>query len=187
MKYLKRLDSNDVIETLAFIFKCENARTVKLWVVFCIWHDEHELILHLRLDMLVNSIKIPAKHIGTPSSYLKGTLDYKLIYSKHESSDLCGYCDSEWGSDRDDRKSCTGYVFLWQRGAVSWLSKKQSIVTELTAEAEYVALSNTSKELVWLRQFTQEILGVWRTRIVRIRIACQAMTISIKSLFICIQ
>ena len=40
-------------------------------------------------------------------------------------------------------------------GAVSWLSKKQSVVTLVTAEAEYVALNTATQEAVWLRKLLE--------------------------------
>ena len=36
-------------------------------------------------------------------------------------------------------------------GAVSWMSKKQSIVALSTTEAEYMAATHASKEAVWLQ------------------------------------
>ena len=37
-------------------------------------------------------------------------------------------------------------------GAVSWMSKKQSIVALSTTEAEYMAATHASKEAVWLQR-----------------------------------
>ena len=43
--------------------------------------------------------------------YLKGTIDYKIVFSKKtEELTLNGYSDSDWGSDKD-RKSISGYCF----------------------------------------------------------------------------
>ncbi|KAK9722057.1 hypothetical protein QE152_g19890 [Popillia japonica] len=44
--------------------------------------------------------------------YLKGTLDQKLTYDRNISENaLYGYVDADWGSDKQDRKSTTGYVY----------------------------------------------------------------------------
>ena len=40
----------------------------------------------------------------------------------------------------------TGNVFVLAGGAVSWLSKKQAVVSLCIAEAEYVALSTAAQE-----------------------------------------
>ena len=41
-----------------------------------------------------------------------------------------------------------GYVFSLFGGAVSWMSKRQSVVAISTTEAEYIAATHASKELV---------------------------------------
>ncbi|XP_022847542.1 uncharacterized protein LOC111370064 [Olea europaea var. sylvestris] len=42
--------------------------------------------------------------------YIKGTLDYGLVYSSSNEFKLVGYSDSDWGGDSDDKKSTTGYI-----------------------------------------------------------------------------
>ena len=42
---------------------------------------------------------------------------------------------------------------------MSWKSSKQSITTDSTTEAEYIAASDTAKEVVWIQKFVTE-LGV---------------------------
>ena len=71
--------------------------------------------------------------------YLQGTVNYGLFYKKSEKSDLFGFTDSDYAGDVEDRKSTSGYVFMIGSGAVSWSSRKQSIVTLSTTEAEFVA------------------------------------------------
>lgn len=74
--------------------------------------------------------------------YLKGTMDYKLTFNKRGTyNKLCGFADADWGSSFCDFRSCTGYVFLWQGGAISWLCKKQPTVALSTTESEYMSLS----------------------------------------------
>ncbi|RDX85569.1 hypothetical protein CR513_33223, partial [Mucuna pruriens] len=52
--------------------------------------------------------------------------------------------------DVDSRKSTSG-------GAVSWQSKLQKCVTLSTAEAEYVAVTEASKEMLWMKNFLREL------------------------------
>ena len=89
--------------------------------------------------------------------YLKGTAEFCLKFTKSGNGGLVGYADADWAGDLDDRHSTTGYVFLMAGGSVSWLSKKQPIVALSTAEAEYVALSMTTQEAVWLRRFLSDL------------------------------
>lgn len=87
--------------------------------------------------------------------YLKGTRDYWLVYGEKEHS-ISGYTDAD-GMSNEDRHAISGYAFLIDGGAVSWSSKRQSIVTLSTAEAEYVAATHAAKEAVWLREFISEV------------------------------
>eukprot|EP00253_Pinus_taeda_P020148 PITA_20148 len=50
------------------------------------------------------------------------------------------------------RRSTSGYVFNLFGGAVSWMSKKQSVVALSTTEAESMAATHASKEAVWLQR-----------------------------------
>ncbi|GJU55507.1 retrotransposon protein, putative, ty1-copia subclass [Tanacetum coccineum] len=63
------------------------------------------------------------------------------------------YTGAGYLTDADDLKSQTGYVFVLNGGAVDWKSTKRSIFATSSAEAEYIAASDTSKEAVWVRKF----------------------------------
>ena len=54
--------------------------------------------------------------------YLKRTKSYGLVY-KARSISLIGYCDADWGGDRDTRRSTTGYIYLLGKTPISWASK----------------------------------------------------------------
>ncbi|XP_059668866.1 uncharacterized mitochondrial protein AtMg00810-like [Cornus florida] len=74
--------------------------------------------------------------------YIKGTLDFGLFYSFTNDFKFVNYCDSNWAEDLDDRKSTSGYCFFMGNVAFTWCSKKQSIVTLSTCEAEYVTATS---------------------------------------------
>nr|GEW41311.1 hypothetical protein [Tanacetum cinerariifolium] len=63
------------------------------------------------------------------------------------------YTDIGYLTDADDLKSQTGYVFVLNGGDVDWKSVKQSIFATSSAEAEYIAAFDASKESVWVRKF----------------------------------
>jgi hypothetical protein len=73
-------------------------------------------------------------------------------------NNLMGYCDAD-GSAGEDWKAVSGYAFMVNGGAVSWSSKKQEIISLLTTEAEYVAMTHASKELIWLRTLIGQTFG----------------------------
>ena len=84
--------------------------------------------------------------------YLKGSLNFGLVYTKCLSKECIGYSDADWGGDYDDHKSTSGYMFQIGETAISWRGKKQTCVALSTAEAEYMALASEAQEAMWLRQ-----------------------------------
>ena len=86
--------------------------------------------------------------------YLAGSTTLGLHYSKVASGTLVltGYSDSDWAGCTKTRKSISGWIFFLCGAAISWQSKKQSVVAMSSCEAEYVAQSSASREAVWLRR-----------------------------------
>ena len=100
-----------------------------------------------------------AKHV---MRYLKGTIDYEICYRRCENGlSLIGYCDADWASSPEDRRSTTGYCFsLTKEGApISWKSRKQPTVALSTCEAEYIALAAAVQESKFLTQLLRDIDG----------------------------
>jgi hypothetical protein len=88
--------------------------------------------------------------------YLKGTIDKKLIYRKNQDNLTC-YVDADWANCEIDRRSYTGSTFILSGAAFSWESRKQRTVALSSAEAEYMALSDASKEAVFLIGYLKEL------------------------------
>lgn len=78
-------------------------------------------------------------------------------YQKSDNGALIGYLDADWAGDPDDWHSTTGSTFLIAEGPISWLSKKQAIVTSSTSEPEYVAVSVATHEKVWIRRLLEDL------------------------------
>jgi hypothetical protein len=91
--------------------------------------------------------------------YMRSTTDYGITYDEQQVQDLVltGYADSDWASDKDTRKSTTGYVFMLNGGAVSWKSSQQKSTALSSTEAEYMAYTEAAKEAIWLRRILIEI------------------------------
>ena len=89
--------------------------------------------------------------------YLRGTLDYGLLYSKAESFELRGFSDSDWAGSCDDMKSTSGYVFNLGSAIFSWCSKKQETVAQSSAEAEYIAAAAAVNQALWLKRLLLEL------------------------------
>lgn len=88
--------------------------------------------------------------------YLKGSIDRKITYKK-DSSILEGFCDADWGSDEETRKSTTGYVFTLQSGAITWCTRRQKTVALSTTEAEFQSMVAAIQEAIWLKRMELEI------------------------------
>ena len=88
--------------------------------------------------------------------YLKSTQTLSLLYKNTDSTLTC-YADADWAGDCDNRHSTTGNLFLLSESAISWSSKKQSVIALSTAEAEYISLSSATQEIVWLRRLFNDL------------------------------
>ncbi|RWS06142.1 gag-pol polyprotein-like protein, partial [Leptotrombidium deliense] len=95
-----------------------------------------------------------AKHV---LGYLEGTINFGIKYSPAADSHFYGYCDADYAGDLDSGRSTSGYLFIMSGGAISWMSCVQRIVALSTAEAEYIALAESAKEVFWLRQLLSDM------------------------------
>ena len=85
--------------------------------------------------------------------YLQGTKELGIkLGGVGKTVELVCYCDADWGSNKECRRSTTGYVFMLGGGAVSWSSRLQTTVALSTAEAEYMALNAAVQEAIYLRR-----------------------------------
>ncbi|CAM8907797.1 unnamed protein product [Rhodiola kirilowii] len=90
--------------------------------------------------------------------YMNGTNKLGLVYVDYEREpELKGYVDSNFASNRDNRKSVTSFFFTWGGCCISWKSQQQSIVALSSTEAEYIAAIEACKEAIWSQGFLKEI------------------------------
>ncbi|KAI3644889.1 hypothetical protein MP228_011053 [Amoeboaphelidium protococcarum] len=89
--------------------------------------------------------------------YLKGTSKLGIQLGGEHGTVIQGWSDADWAGDIDGRKSTGGYLFKLANSPVSWQSKLQNIVALSSCESEYIALSNSAQEAIWLRRLLQEI------------------------------
>jgi hypothetical protein len=98
--------------------------------------------------------------------YLKGIRTKGIVYSiqlnpaitdNDAACHIKGYTDSDWAGDISIGKSISGYLFLGAGAFIVWGFHKQLIVALSTCEAEYVAASDVTREVTWLRNLLAEI------------------------------
>jgi len=70
---------------------------------------------------------------------------------------------SDWGGCLSTRKSTEGVLFTLGGTAVSWKSKRQSVVALSTCEAEYIASCSAAKEAIYLGRLLFDMLGATST------------------------
>ncbi|KAG8485681.1 hypothetical protein CXB51_019023 [Gossypium anomalum] len=88
--------------------------------------------------------------------YLRGTTDVCLQFGRTEDG-VIGYVDADFAGDLDRRRSLTGYVFTIGGCAISWEVTLQTTVALSTTEAEYIAITEACKEVIWLKGLFSEL------------------------------
>ena len=89
--------------------------------------------------------------------YINGTTEYGITFQRETLSGISleVFADADYASKATDRRSVSGGVIMCGGASVCWFSRTQKCVTLSIPEAEYVALGDAVKKLMFLRQ-------VWR-------------------------
>ncbi|GJU20750.1 retrovirus-related pol polyprotein from transposon TNT 1-94 [Tanacetum coccineum] len=91
------------------------------------------------------------KEVKRIFKYLKGTINMGLWYPKDSGFELTAFSDADHAGCLDTRKSTSGGIQFLGDKLVSWMSKKQNCTAMSSAEAEYVALSASCAQVMWMR------------------------------------
>jgi hypothetical protein len=89
--------------------------------------------------------------------YLQGTKELGILFKFAVDADFPGlvaFCDSDWAGDSESRRSTSGFVVFYNGAAVAWQSQLQSVVAMSSCEAEYIAASESTREISYLRELT---------------------------------
>jgi Reverse transcriptase (RNA-dependent DNA polymerase)/GAG-pre-integrase domain/gag-polypeptide of LTR copia-type len=91
--------------------------------------------------------------------YLKATKHYKLTYAPSTISDeiFVTHSDADLGGNPDNARSTAGFVMSVGGGAVMWGSRLQRHVSLSSTESEYTTAAATGCEIIWMREFLDEI------------------------------
>ena len=88
--------------------------------------------------------------------YLKGSSRVCPRYGSGKPM-LEGFTDFDMSGDVESCRSTLGYVITYAGGALSWQSRLQKVVALSTIEAEYMAMVEVGKELIWMKNFLREL------------------------------
>jgi hypothetical protein len=125
-----------------------------------------------RLDIMY-AVSVLTRHLKFPTydackaacrvlNYLSNSRNKGIRYHGTKLQ-LHVYTDSDWGSDKDTRRSTSGFIVMMAGGPVNWMSKLQPIVALSSMEAEYIAAFFAVQDVVWILQLLSDI-GLQRTR-----------------------
>ena len=128
------------------------------------------LVKYSRPD-IANAIRELSKAMPSPSPVavkelmrvLKFVIDTKSLGFKMKpvgefgSWKLLAFSDSDYAGDPENRVSVCGYVIYLNEVPISWKSKGQKTVTMSSSEAEFVAMSEASKEIKFVYQVLESM------------------------------
>jgi len=138
--YISHGSRPDAIHTVNQLAKVGNSPT----------HEHWERAIDL-LNFMYNSrfwgIKFGGDDLSSQVTYLTRGFEHG---SDTKEPDVVGYADANHGTGIDDKRSISGYVIKILGGPVSWASRSQSITAASTTESEFRALSECSREALWV-------------------------------------
>ena len=116
-----------------------------------------------------NAVQSVARYCSAPKAvhwksaldilaYINGTCGFGIMYQRGTTVGISleVFTDADYATSRaTDSRSVSGGTIMCAGACVCWFSKTQKCVTLSTSEAEYVALDDAVKELLFLRE-------VWR-------------------------
>jgi len=92
--------------------------------------------------------------------YIAGTLDYGLHYPRCPgAAHFIAYRDSNHTGDITTSRSTSRTMIFLSKCLVSWQSVKQEVVALSSCEAEYIAATSASTQVIWLAQLLGDLLG----------------------------
>ncbi|GKD24502.1 retrovirus-related pol polyprotein from transposon RE1 [Tanacetum coccineum] len=89
--------------------------------------------------------------------YIKLSPGQALHFTPTSNPQLQTYCDSDWVACPITRRSVTEPAIFLGKCLISWSSKKQSVVSRSSTEAEYKALADCTCEITWLKCLLKDL------------------------------
>ena len=88
--------------------------------------------------------------------YLKKTPRKGLLFKKRDHMSVEAFTDANWVRSVSEKRSTSRYCTFVGGCLITWKSKKQSIVSRHSVEAEFRALTLGTCEFLWLRRLLQK-------------------------------
>ena len=88
-------------------------------------------------------------------SYLKSTPQKGVHLKRPTNLELKAYADASYGDEK--ARSQNGTLLLLGEQLVGWTSRRQDVVALSITEAEYISDCEGAKDLLWAKQFLEEL------------------------------
>jgi hypothetical protein len=113
------------------------------------WKAALRVLAYLKWNNTLG-VAFAKKESGTLAAFTRGRRDMTA-----EDEALCamrGWSDADWAGDEADRKSTSGYLVTLAGSIISFGCRKQHITATSSCTAELIALTLTTKEVLWQKQ-----------------------------------
>jgi hypothetical protein len=89
---------------------------------------------------------------------IPGADNYTLKEQRGTNSNaLVGYVDSDWAAHTTKRTSLTGIILMYAGGVVSYKTKFQPVIAHSMTEAEFVAVCDAAKMILFYRSLMDDM------------------------------
>nr|GEV91432.1 retrovirus-related Pol polyprotein from transposon TNT 1-94 [Tanacetum cinerariifolium] len=150
----------DYHETFAPVAKLVTVRERLAYVAFenlFTGLSKHQETVNVLSQFVSDPLRNHLKAAKRVLRYLKGTPGQGILLPGEGPTTLTAYCDSDRLGCPFTRRSRTGYLLLFSGGPISGKTKKQSVVSRSSAEAEYRAMASTVCEILWVRWLLKDM------------------------------
>ncbi|KAH9136422.1 hypothetical protein LEN26_006155 [Aphanomyces euteiches] len=108
------------------------------------------LMIGTRPD-IAYAVQALSRHLNNP-----GVVHYEAMKRTMRSTVLSAFSDADYATDSATRRSVTGHCTFIGANLVSWCSNSQRIVATSTTKAEYIALAQATREVLFQRSLHRQ-------------------------------